>query len=434
MIGDIWTRERVCVNLDFIDIRKTLPSTEARRGFVMLMIMSATFGMTLSVQDNIVTNYFSDVLGMDGPEFGYMTAIREIPGFVLIFLTALFYRMSVPRLTAMMLVVLAFGQVFFSTSDSFWTVAPWVVIASMGYHTVLQTQYALGMSVTTESRVGSVLGRMSAINNGGALIAMAAVFVIFEFDIMSYPGTFFIAGLLALVAAAAVYRMPNLHDGITQEVMAPRPKMVLRRPYRFYYYLSLLDGARQQIFFSFGLFVLVSIYGMSVAEISALLIVTKLVAMIVSPWAGGMIDRHGEKPMLGALNIIYIAALAGYALIDNVYVASFIFLVYTVIFPLSSVGSATYLRKVAVRDEIAPSLAMGVTLSHATAIVVPITAGFTLNFVDYRIPFLVACFFASFAIVVTRRLDPSTQRSPARVEQDLMEARLREPARPARAV
>ena len=40
--------------------------------------------------------------------------------------------------------------------------------------------------------------------------------------------------------------------------------------------------------------------------------------------------------------------------------------------PLSGMGSATYLRKVAIRDEIAPSLAMGVTLMHAAAIVVPI--------------------------------------------------------------
>ena len=42
----------------------------------------------------------------------------------------------------------------------------------MGYHTVLQTQYALGMSLTTEDRAGSILGRMTAIHNGGALVAM----------------------------------------------------------------------------------------------------------------------------------------------------------------------------------------------------------------------------------------------------------------------
>lgn len=405
--------------MKFFEYGKTLPTPRAQRGFFRLMVMSATFGMTLSVQDNIVTNYFADVLGLEGPQFGYITAIREVPGFLLIFLTALFYKMSIPRLTAMMLVLLAVGQALFTVSDSFWSVAPWVVISSLGYHTVLQTQYALGMSLTTEDRAGSVLGRLTAFNNGGALVAMAVVFVIFRYDWLSFPGTFILAGLVSLVAAAAVYGVPNMHDGVEEETHAARPRMVLRKEYRFYYYLHLLDGARQQIFFSFGLFVLVAIYGMSVAEVSALLIATKLVAMIASPLVGMLIDQHGAKPLLGALNIIYIFALAGYALIDNVYVASFIFLVYSVIFPLSSVGSATYLRRVAVRAEIAPSLAMGVTLAHAAAIIVPITTGYVLNYVGYEIPFLIACVFASFTILVTRRLDPATQRSPARVAEDL---------------
>ncbi len=404
--------------MDLLDFRRSLETPEARRGFILLMVMSAAFGMALSVQDNVVSNYFDDVLGLDGPQFGYITAIREIPGFLLIFLTALFYKMSIPRLTSMMLIVLAAGMMLFTFSNSFWSVAPWVVITSMGYHTVLQTQYALGLSLTTENRSGSILGRLTAIHNGGALVAMGTVFVLFSVAPDSYRLAFVLAGFMALIAAAAVFSFPNLNDGVHEEVVAERPKVVIRGPYRYYYYLHLLDGARMQIFFSFGLFVLVDVYNMSVAEISLLLVATKLVAMVTGPWIGNMIDRHGEKPLLGALNIIYIFALAGYALVGNVYVAAFIFLVYSVIFPLSSVGSATYLRKVAVRDEIAPSLAMGVTLSHAAAIIVPITTGFILNYVGYQVPFLIACVFASFTILVTRRLDPRSQRSPARIAED----------------
>ena len=409
--------------MEFLRFGNTLPTPEARRGFMLLMIMSVAFGMALSVQDNVVSNYFGDVLGLDGPDFGYITAIREVPGFLLIFLTALFYKMSIPRLTAMMLILLAAGLMLFTYSSSLATVAPWVIVSSMGYHTVLQTQYALGLSLTTENRAGAVLGRLTAFHNGGALVAMGAVFLIFSVAPDSFRPTFYLAGLTAIVAAVAVYSFPNLNDGVKEEVTPERPKMVLRRPYRFYYYLHLLDGARMQIFFSFGLYVLVVIYGMAVWEISLLLVATKLLAMVTGPWIGGMIDRHGEKPLLGALNIIYIVALAGYALagyspVGDVYIASVIFLVYSVIFPLSSVGSATYLRKVAVRDEIAPSLAMGVTLSHAAAIVVPVTTGFILNFVGYQVPFLIACVFASLTILVTRRLDPATQRSPARIAED----------------
>jgi predicted MFS family arabinose efflux permease len=393
-------------------------STPVGKGFIMLAVMSACFGLAMSAQENIVTNYFEEVLGLEGPQFGYITAIREVPGFLLIFLTALFYRLSIQRLTALALVMLSVGYLLFGISNSFWTVAPWVIISSMGYHTVLQTQYALGMSLTSESRSGAILGRMSAIHNGGAMAAMIIVLLGFYFNFLDFRPTFVLAGIIAAIAAVAIFRFPHLRDGKEQAVVARRDPIVIRRPYRYYYYLNLLDGGRQQIFFSFGLWVLVHQYGLGVPQISALLIAVRGGAMFTAPWIGRMIDKHGERRMLSLVNIAYIFALGGYALVDNVYVACAAYVTYSFIFPLSSIGSATYLRKVAVTEEIAPSLAMGVTLQHTAAIVVPVTTGYILNYVGYQVPFLIACGFALLTFFVTRRLDPRTQKSPARIRQD----------------
>jgi MFS family permease len=399
-----------------------LRQTATGRGVILLVIMTAFFGMAMSTNQNIVTNYFEDVLHLEGPQFGYITAIREVPGFLLIFLTALFYRMSLPKLTALALVMLAIGYALFGLSNSFWTVAPWVVISSMGYHTVLQTQYALGMSLTTESRSGSILGRMNAVNNGGSLVAMVMVLLAFHFDLISFRPMFIIAGAAAFIAALAIFRFPNLHNGEEREFVSQREPFVVRRPYRFYYFLSMLDGGRQQIFFSFGLWVLVDRYSMSVPEISALLIAVQGIAVFVSPMIGRMVDTYGERRMLAFVNIAYIIALGGYALADSVYVASMCYVAYSFIMPLSSIGAATYLRKVAVSDEIAPSLAMGVTLQHLAAIVVPVSTGFILNYVGYQVPFMIACGFAILTFFVTQRLNPATQRSPARIAEDAARA------------
>ena len=65
---------------------------------------------------------------------------------------------------------------------------------------------------------------------------------------------------------------------------------------------------------------------------------------------------------------------------------------------------------------------MGVTLLHATAIVVPVAAGYVLNFVGYQVPFYVACIFALAAIGVTRGLNPAKQKSAARIAADLAAA------------
>ena len=403
-------------------------SPAVRRGFILLAIMTATFGMAMATQQNIVTNYFEDVLKLQGPQFGYITAIREVPGFLLIFITALFYRLSIPKLTALALVLLAVGYMLFGASTSFWTVAPWVIISSMGYHTVLQTQYALGLSLTTENKSGSILGTMSAVNFGGGLAAMIMVLLAFHFHVLTYRPTFVIAGILAVIACIAIFSFPNLRDGEEVARHVNREKFVVRRPYRLYYYLALLDGARQQIFFSFGLWVLVNHYGLDVPKISGLLIVVNLTAMLSGRRIGHMIDAYGEKRILGVINVAYIVALAGYALVQSVYVAGLCHAIYSFIMPLSSVGSATYLRKVAASDDIAPSLAMGVSLQHAAAIIVPITTGFILNFVGYQVPFLIACVFAFVAVIVTRRLNPAEQKAPERIAEDEARATVRQAA------
>ena len=93
------------------------------------------------------------------PQFGYITAIRELGGFLLIFLTAVLYRIPLQKVTAGALVMLAIGYIFYGFADTFWSVIPWVIITSLGFHTVLQTQSALTMSLTTESHSGSYWAR-----------------------------------------------------------------------------------------------------------------------------------------------------------------------------------------------------------------------------------------------------------------------------------
>lgn len=392
--------------------------TPVGRGFALAAIATAATGFAMAAQQNIVSNYFEHKLGLEGPEFGYITAIREIPGFLLIFLTALFYRVSLPKLTAGALVILAIGYGCFGISNSFWTVAPWVIISSMGYHTWLQTQSALGMSLTTERRSGGILGRLASINQGGAVVAMSVVLITFHYGWLGYRQMFVICGFLALIGAIAIFPFPHLHNGQLQERAAKRDPIVIRKEYRLYYLLSLLDGARQQIFFSFGLWVLVDHFDLDVPAISTVLLVVSASAMIAGSWIGRQLDIHGERQVLAFVNVAYIVALLGYALIDNVAVALVCYVIYSFIFPLSAMGASTYLRKIAAASDLAPSLAMGLTMQHAAAVAVPIATGFILNFVGYQLPFLVAAGFAFLTIFVTRRLDPATQKSQRRLKED----------------
>ncbi|OFW59569.1 MAG: hypothetical protein A2133_09930 [Actinobacteria bacterium RBG_16_64_13] len=384
----------------------------------MLAVMSATFGFAMNAQNGIVTNYLDQVLHLSGPQFGYWTAIREMGGFVLIFLTALFYRVSLQKVTAGALVVFAIGCAFFSLANDFWTVIPWTIIGSFGLHTVLQTQIALGMSLTTENRSGSILGRMSAMGQIGTFAALVMVYLLFRFQWLSYRPTFIILGGVAFLGALAIVRFPHLHEGQVRMVAPKREPIVFRRAYGYYYWLVFLDGARQQVFFSFGLWVLVNHFKLDVEHISLVLIAVTFGCMISVSRLGRRIDRHGERRSLTVINLAYVAALLGYALSPNVWVACVFYFVYAVIAPLSFIGASTYLRKIAAPADLAPSLSMGVTMMHAAAVVVPVATGFILNYVGYQVPFYAACGVAVITIFVTLRLNPAKQRCAARIAAD----------------
>jgi predicted MFS family arabinose efflux permease len=398
----------------------------AGRGFIMLATMQLAYGFAYSAQNNVITNFFEDVLHFSGPQFGYMTAIREFGGLTLILLMALLYRISIPWLTAGAMFLLSVGFGLFGVATGFLSVIPWILISSFGMHTILQTQFSLGMSLTAQERSGHVLGRMAAFAQAGTFVALLVVFLIFHFDLLSYEMTFVLIGIVAFIGAVAIFRFPHLHDGEERKVEPMREPIVWRKDYRYYYVLNLLDGVRQQIFFSFGLWVLVNRFKLGVEDISLLLLAVTFIGIVSSSYVGRLIDRHGERRVLQAINIGYVVALGGYALSGQVYLACVFYVIYSFIVPFSTIGASTYLRKIAVPKDIAPSLAMGVTILHATAVVVPVAAGIILNFVGYQIPFFIACLAALVMVGVTQRLDTVKQRTAARVALD--EARLAEQA------
>ncbi len=394
-------------------------ATPVGRGTLLLAIATFAVGFSMAAQQNIVSNYFEGELGLQGPQFGYITAIREVPGFLLIFLTALFYRLSLPRLTFGALLLLTIGYGLFGVSNSFWTVAPWVIISSIGYHTWLQTHNALGLTLAREEHSGSILGRMAAISQGGALLAMGVVLITFQQGWLTFNSTFVLCGAMAFVGAIAIFGFPALRDGEVEEVTTVRQPIVFKMHYRLYYLLSLMDGARQQIFFSFGLWVLIHQFGLTVPEISALLLVTTFASMVLTPRIGRALDRHGERTLLGYVNLAFVIALLGYALSANSILAMSCYVIYTFIAPLAPMGATVYLRKIAPSYDLAPSLAMGLTMQHAAAVIVPIMTGFILNFVGYQIPFMVASGFAVITLFVSRRLDPVAQKTDLKREEEL---------------
>ncbi len=395
-----------------------LTEAQIARGFILLAIASFCFQVTMNVTESIKPNFFRDILGMDGALNGYLIAIREVPGFLLIFVAAALLRLGMARAAAISLVVAGIGFAAFATAHSFAHIILPTLISSVGYHSVLQLQPALGLSLAKRGEEGSMLGRVNSIGFLGSLIAMSTVFLVllgvehWQGNLKAhqepYLRAFFMgAGIAAVIGALAIVRFPV--SAADQAAAQNAPRITWRREYRLYYWLSFLDGSRMQIYFAFAPFVLVEQFNVNARALTLLLIVAAVINWLTGKRVGRAVDRFGEKRVLTVGYCCHLLVFLGFAFAPNTWIAYLCYLGYNWLF-LFSIGTTTYLRKICRREDLAPSLAMGVSLSHLTAVVVPIFGAALWDRLGYQFPFLFGTVFIFLSLWATQKIDVARQR------------------------
>lgn len=395
-----------------------LTDAQLTTGFLILAITTFATSTAMQTTQAIQPNFMRDVIGMDGAQNGYLIAIRELPGFLLIFVAAILLRLGLARATSISLVIMGIGYSLFSLSDTFGQLILPTLIASVGFHSWLQLQPALGLSISSRGSEGSVLGRLNSIGSLGSFIALGGVLLMllgiehFRGDLIDYQepylrGVFIFIGVASIIGALAISRFPVSANDIAAARVAP--KIVWRPEYKLYYALSFLDGSRQQIYFAFAPFVLVEEFKVNARSITILLIISAVINWRTGALVGRMVDVHGEKRVLTVAYILHFIVFLGFAFSTNVWMLYVFYLGYLWLF-LFYVGTTTYLRKIAHREDIPASLAMGVSLAHLTAIIVPIIGAALWSRLGYQFPFLFGTVFCLISLYLTQKIDVSKQR------------------------
>jgi MFS family permease len=330
-------------------------------------------------------------------------------------------RFGMARATAISFFIAGVGFMAFALTGSFAAVIIPTLISSLGYHSVMQLQPALGLSLAKKGEEGSVLGRFSSIGFFGAMIAMIAVFLSllavehWQGDLRAHQApvlrTFFVvAGIAGVIGAIAIIRFPV--SRADEAAIKSAPRITWRREYRLYYWLSFLDGSRMQIYFAFASFVLVEEFNVNARALTLLLIVAAVINWLTGKPIGRAVDRFGEKKVLTVGYFCHLFVFLGFALTPSVWIAYLCYLGYNWL-SLFSIGTTTYLRKICTREDLAPSLAMGVSLSHLTAIVVPIFGSALWDRLGYQFPFLFGTVFIVLSLFATQKIDAARQRIAA---------------------
>ncbi|WP_378956693.1 MFS transporter [Pelosinus sp. sgz500959] len=347
------------------------------RNYFFFMLSTAFIGIGQSVDGAILTNYLKEGLGMMILERSALEFPRELPGLLMVVIIGMLSFLGDIKTMLVGNILSAIGMFslgIIPPEYSFVIVA--IFVYNMGTHIYMPLSNSIGMSFATAGELGKKLGRMNAVNTLTLVISSAVLWMLFKFLHISYMTAFSIGAVAFLLAAITLIFMKPAH------AVKKSSRFVFRKEYGLYYWLSILYGARKQIFITFGPWVLVDVFRQQVTTMIMLFFVVSVAGIFVKPWIGNMIDHLGEKIVLSSEAVGCFIICLGYAFADNLFGPQLALIVICTCYVLDqimngvSMARATYMKKIALRPEdISPSLSLGTSIDHVVTMFLPILGG-----------------------------------------------------------
>jgi predicted MFS family arabinose efflux permease len=114
-------------------------------------------------------------------------------------------------------------------------------------------------------------------------------------------------------------------------------------------------------------------------------VINNSINFFLSPTIGRAIIRFGERRVLSLEYSCLIVIFITYAVTDSKLAVAILYILDHIFFNFA-IAINTYFQKVGDPEDVAPSMAVGFTINHIAAVVLPAIGGM-LWVVDYRIPF-----------------------------------------------
>ncbi len=353
---------------------------EARRMLVFLVILTAASQVGMQGWITLFNNFAVERAGFGGFEVGLVQAVREIPGFLALLVVWVLLVLPEHRLAALSIAVLGLGVAITGLLPSFWGLVFTTLVMSFGFHYYETVNMSLTLQYFDKGTAPLVFGRLRSVT-GVSNIAVGLT-VLAASRAMDYAGIYAILGGVVAVAGLWACAQDPSHRGAPPQ----RRKMVLRRRYWLYYLLTFLAGARRQVFLAFAIFLLVKKFGMGVGEITGLFILNNTINVVANPLIGRAINRFGERALLSIEYATVTAVFCVYAFSDSKALVACLYVLDQLVINFAMcVG--TYFQKVGDPQDIAPTMAVGFTINHIAAVVIPVIGG-ALWLWDARLVFL----------------------------------------------
>ncbi|MDO4960594.1 MAG: MFS transporter [Eubacteriales bacterium] len=347
------------------------------RLFLMSLVLS---GIGYGIYKGMLDNYLAQVACMGELDRGITEFFRELPGLMLVFLLAVFYTFSAERMFKIGAVIMLAGMTMQSVIPANKVlIIIAIFIYSLGEHIQLGMRSTMALEYSHEGRGGEALGYQNASYQIGTLagyIIIAIAFTVWA-AVQPFKPFFFISAVLVLISMLFAFGIRA--DSETDKT---KSRFYFRRKFGKYYMLEVFYGARKQVFFTFGPYVLILFYGANATVISLLFAISAIACFICSPIVGKIIDRVGYKIVMISDTLILVIVCFFYGFAHHIFPMHIAFMVCCVnyvldsVISLASMASSVYVQDISDdQEEMRATISTGISVNHMITILIALFGG-----------------------------------------------------------
>ena len=374
-------------------IRETFKPESSYKSFFISIL---TFALAYGLYKGVIDNYLAEVAGMSEFDKGVSEFFREIPGLLLIFVLAILYELSAERIYQIGALIMLAGMTMQSLIPSTKVLVIMAIfIYSLGEHIQLGMRNTLTLEYAREGKSGVALGRQNAVYQIGTLagyFVVIGLFLVLGNRQSLFKPVFMMSASIILLGSVSSLRIKG-----DSKPDPTKRRFYFDKKYSKYYMLELFYGARKQIFFTFGPYVLVLFYGATAMHISILFAISSICSYFASPLVGRIIDRFGYKIVMISDTLILVIVCFFYGFAHHIFPMHIAFIIccanYVLdsIISLASMASNVYVQDLADNaDEVRATISTGVSVNHLITILVALFGGWIWKVLGIETLFIIS--------------------------------------------
>lgn len=350
--------------------------SDYKQFFIAVLSMSLAYGLYKGVIDN----YLAEIVTMGEFDRGVAEFFRELPGLCLVLVLAVFSTFTAEAMYKLGAVIMLAGMFLTGILPAdrvLVTIA--IFVYSLGEHIQLGMRNTLSLEYALPGKGGTALGLQNSINQVGTVAGYFIVMFAFLFvsGISAFKTFFFISAGIIAVGTVMAMRLTN-----NSQTDKSKNKFYFRRKFMKFYFLEIFYGARKQVFFTFGPYVLILFYGAGTTAISLLFAISAICCFFAAPLVGKIIDKLGYKIVMVSDTLILVIVCFFYGFAHHIFPRDVAFIVCCVnyildsVISLASMASNVYVQDISDNpDETRATISTGISVNHLITILIALFGG-----------------------------------------------------------